>query len=74
MIGSQAFPGLAADPACLALWVLLRLRPTAHPLWKGGSLNAAQIIVGTRANCRLLLAHKLSGTSEIDPYYPKRHP
>lgn len=52
----------------------LRLRPTAHPLWKGGSLNVAQIIAGTQANCRLLLAHKLSGTFEIDPHYPKRHP
>lgn len=47
---------------------------TAHPLWKGGSLNVAQIIAGTQANCRLLLAHKLSGTFEIDPHYPKRHP
>lgn len=41
---------------------------------KGGSLNVAQIIAGTQANCRLLLAHKLSGTFEIDPHYPKRHP
>lgn len=33
-----------------------------------GPLNVAQIVAGTEANSRLLLAHKLSGTSEIDPH------
>lgn len=69
-------PGRAPHPARrgAALEAWLRLRPTVHPLWKGGSLNVAQIIAGTQANCRLLLAHKLSGTFEMDPHYPKRHP
>lgn len=75
-LAADASPGSAPHPAGWAL----PSRPncacvqTAHPLWKGGSLNVAQIIAGTQANCRLLLAHKLSGTFEIDPHYPKRHP